>query len=156
MSRSKTVWMEPPTLFSMGSTAVSASHCVSAWKGANRSPQKLPLLGLRSVKLRGAHSAHLERHLELLAGQRLRVRARFARCALAVRPRHALVGHAVLHGAGRSNLHARMQAGLIAARCCTALGAWICMHACRLLLPRGAAPRWAQKSACTQAPIASC
>jgi hypothetical protein len=27
--------MEPPTLFSMGSTAVSASHCVSAWNATS-------------------------------------------------------------------------------------------------------------------------
>ena len=30
MSKSKTVWMEPPREFSMGKTAVSASHCAKA------------------------------------------------------------------------------------------------------------------------------
>ncbi len=38
----------------------------------------------------------LEGHLELLAGQRLRAWAGLARCALAVRPWHALVCHPVL------------------------------------------------------------
>lgn len=39
MSRSKTVWMDPPTEFSMGSTAVSAIHCVRAWKATSNCSQ---------------------------------------------------------------------------------------------------------------------
>jgi hypothetical protein len=34
-SKSYTVWMLPPSEFSIGSTARSAAHCVSAWKATS-------------------------------------------------------------------------------------------------------------------------
>ena len=84
MSRSKTVWMGAPD------AVLDGQH--------RRLGQPL--------------RERLEGDLELLAGQGLRIRAGLAGGALAVGPGDALVGHAVLGGAGRMDLHACMQASL--------------------------------------------